>query len=90
MSKARVLDTESRVVASVLSPGSSTVRAAVSMTAPGSVIIEPYDGPYEVTPSRETQTLGTNGKQAMADIIVNPIPSNYGLVTWNGSYLMIS
>jgi hypothetical protein len=87
--KARVLDTESRVVASVLSPGPSTVRAAVS-TAPGSVVIEPYDGPYEVTPSRETQTLGTNGKQATADIVVNPIPSNYGLVTWNGAYLMIS
>lgn len=49
-----------------------------------------YTGPYEVTPSQEAQILHTDDKLATEDIIVNPIPSNYGLITWNGSYLRIS
>lgn len=49
-----------------------------------------YDGPYEYTPTQSTQTVQIDGKQATQDIIINPIPSNYGLVQWNGAYLMIS
>lgn len=49
-----------------------------------------YDGATEVTPSGETQILRTAGKSVESDIIVNPIPSNYGLVTWNGSVLTVS
>ena len=51
---------------------------------------EPYVGPYIVTPNRSIQTLNTMGHAMSADIRVNPIPSNYGLVTWNGSVLTIS
>ena len=51
---------------------------------------DPYSGPYEVTPSEETQTLETSLKTAMRDIIINPIPTNYGRVTWNGSVLTVS
>lgn len=49
-----------------------------------------YHGAYEVTPSLETQTLHTQGDYLAADIIINPIPNNYGLITWNGSTLMVS
>ena len=49
-----------------------------------------YDGPYSVTPSAEAQTLETNGKRMTGDVVVDPIPSNYGLVTWNGAYITIS
>lgn len=38
---------------------------------------EYYTGPYEVTPSEETQTLGTNYKTMTRDVVVNPIPSDY-------------
>lgn len=49
-----------------------------------------YTGATTVTPSAETQTLSTTNKTVTADIIINPIPSNYGLITWNGSVLTVS
>lgn len=49
-----------------------------------------YTGTQTVTPSSQTQTLRTDGKRIVGDITVAPVPSNYGLVTWNGSYLTIS
>ena len=51
---------------------------------------EPYEGEYEITPSMETQTLSTSNKLLARDVTVNPIPSNYGLITWNGSTLTVS
>ena len=49
-----------------------------------------FDGPYIVTPNRSTQILNTSGRIMISDVKINPIPSNYGLVTWNGSVLTIS
>ena len=49
-----------------------------------------YSGPYEVTPTNAVQTLPTTGKSMAHDIKVNPIPSNYGLIGWNGSVLSIT
>lgn len=51
---------------------------------------EAYIGEYEVTPSSETQTLDTAGKRMTRPVVVNPIPNNYGLITWNGSFLTVS
>ena len=52
--------------------------------------IDEYDGPYEVTPTTTAQTLATRGLLSTADIVVNPIPSNYGLIQWNGAVLTVS
>ena len=49
-----------------------------------------YRGDYTVTPSESTQVLSIRGKMAISDITIEPIPNNYGLVTWNGSVLRIS
>lgn len=49
-----------------------------------------YDGPYEVTPTEQTQSLSTADKVLSANIVINPIPSNYGLITWNGSNITVS
>lgn len=49
-----------------------------------------YDGPYTVTPSAEAQTLDTSGMVMTGNLTVNPIPSNYGLITWDGSTLTVS
>ena len=49
-----------------------------------------YEGPYTVTPTQSTQTLSTAFKTCVNNIVVNPIPSNYGLITWNGSVLTVS
>ena len=38
---------------------------------------EEYTGPYEVTPSPETQTLATEQKTLIHDVTVSAIPSNY-------------
>ena len=51
---------------------------------------EIYHGEYEFTPSQETQTVLTKDKTLLEDIIIHPIPQNYGLVTWNGSILTVS
>lgn len=52
--------------------------------------IPAYTGPYEVTPSQSEQTLSTTGLKMTEDVVVNPIPSNYGLITWNGAILTVS
>lgn len=49
-----------------------------------------YDGPYTVTPTQETQTLEIQNKRATENITINPIPDNYGLITWNGSFITVS
>lgn len=67
------------------------LRGQMGITAPIVAADLPlYDGPYEVTPSSELQTLSINGKQADQDITINPIPNNWGLITWNGSVLTVS
>ena len=50
----------------------------------------PYEGAYEATPTQETQTFATSGKVMRGDFVVQPIPSNYGLITWDGSVLTVS
>lgn len=54
------------------------------------VDVQTYTGEYEVTPSAETQTLDTAGLRLTRSITVNPIPQNYGLITWNGAFLTVS
>ena len=49
-----------------------------------------YTGDYTVTPSQETQILLTKNTRLTDNITVNPIPNNYGLITWNGSYITVS
>lgn len=60
----------------------------------GSVIVVPvgehYEGDYNVTPNLETQILPTEGLAMWHDVVVNPIPSNYGLITWDGAKLTVS
>lgn len=49
-----------------------------------------YTGPTSITPTMEAQVLHTTQKSVMSDITINPIPNNYGLITWNGSALTVS
>lgn len=54
------------------------------------VDVQTYTGEYEVTPSAETQTLNTEGLRLTRNVTVNPIPQNYGLITYNGAVLTVS
>lgn len=49
-----------------------------------------YTGAYEYTPTQELQTVYIEDKRATQNIVVNPIPNNYGLITWNGAVLTVS
>ena len=51
---------------------------------------DPYTGEYVFTPTQEIQRVRTKQKTMTEDIIINPIPQNYGLITWNGSVLTVS
>ena len=66
-----------------------TLRVGLE-TAIEAVEGQTYEGPYSVTPSQQTQTLETAGRLMTGDVVVNPIPSNYGRITWNGAYLTVS
>lgn len=50
----------------------------------------PYGGSYEVTPSEVQQVLGTASRTLADDVVVNPIPSNYGLITYDGTGITVS
>lgn len=50
----------------------------------------PYEGPVVFTPSAEQQVIQTAGKSIAENIIIDPIPSNYGLVTYNGAFITVS
>ena len=51
---------------------------------------DPYEGPYEITPSEEAQTIQTKNLSMTDNVTINPIPSNYGRITWNGAVLTVS
>lgn len=72
-------------------------RCSLNTLLDGSVIsilkvndFDYYTGAYEVTPSAEVQTLSTQNLMMSQNVTINPIPSNYGLITWNGSALTVS
>lgn len=64
-----------------------------SMNAAGVIsvaVADYYDGAYTFTPSSATQTVFIKGKTALENITINPVPSNYGLITWDGAILTVS
>ena len=51
---------------------------------------EAYEGDYEITPSEEVQTLPTANRQLARNIVVAPIPKNYGRITYSGGGIIIT
>lgn len=51
---------------------------------------EAYGGEYSVTPSTTAQVLPTRNQTMKHDLTIEPIPSNYGLITYNGSTITVS
>ena len=48
-----------------------------------------YTGQTEITPSEETQVLETANRTVLQNIVVNPIPENYGRLLWTGNTLTV-
>lgn len=59
------------------------------LETPSAIGVTPYDDSYEVTPSSETQTLSTRYRYMLDDITINPIPSDYGHIVYDGSKILV-
>lgn len=72
--------------------GKLSMRPTISakLTVPLSILPPAYEGSYEVTPSKETQTLRTEELYMLGDVTINPIPNNYGLIEWDGRVITVS
>lgn len=53
-------------------------------------IAKEYEGEYDITPTNTAQVFSTEGKRCPHNFIVEPIPQNYGLITYNGSTITVS
>lgn len=83
------IDTGSATIPLKVGGTDAVVRAEVS---PPFMPVYPdaYPGPYEITPSSEAQVLQTAHRTMTGDLTIEPIPSNYGLITWDGAVLTVS
>lgn len=71
--------------------GSNGVSASLGQPVAREYIDRPpYEGETAITPSSETQVLQTKNFRMTENVTVNPIPSNYGRITWNGSIITVS
>ena len=70
--------------------GAGERHAEISVQGTGMIPVPKYDGPYEFTPTAEEQTVRIARLQATQDIKITPIPSNSGMVTYNGNVITIS
>lgn len=80
------------ITATIIRPTvSGTISApnVVGVSIASTQSFPPYEGATEVTPSDDEQVLATAGTNVGSDIIVHPIPSNYGKVSYNGAILFI-
>ena len=53
-------------------------------------VAQQYEGAYTTTPTRDRQVFHTEGKAMARDFVVEPIPPNYGLITYNGFGITVS
>lgn len=83
---------EQELIEQQISVESESVEKSVEIASEPITITgtEPYEGEYSVTPSASEQILETEGLRMTQNVTIAPIPNNYGLITWNGSYLTVS
>jgi len=85
-----VVVSTSNVVLPVVSGVSEVVLPVTCGMSVGSSDYPWYEGADTFTPSQQTQTIQIQNHVAPRNITINPIPQNYGLITWNGSTLTVS
>ena len=76
----------------ILDGSIASIKAEISgnVINGGARSLPEYEGSYTVVPTQEQQILLTNDTRMTDNVIIEPIPNNYGLITWNGSYLTVS
>lgn len=68
--------------------GAGNIRG--QLTLPKGKASPAFPGAYEYTPSNVMQMIEIEGYKATQNIVIHPIPQNYGLITWNGLGIKIS
>lgn len=56
----------------------------------GESVSKEYHGPVHIVPTTSVQTLPTANRILTDNITIEPVPNNYGLITWNGAELIVS
>lgn len=76
--------------ASALGGALSASKGLGGRLTTGGTFFPRYEGAYEFEPNGTAQAVRTAGTVLMEDIIIDPVPSNYGLITWDGSTITVS
>lgn len=66
----------------------STIDGEAGLFMP--VFPDNYDGPLDITPTDQQQILNTINLTMPGNVIIEPIPSNYGLITWVDGHIRVS
>ena len=65
-------------------------NTGIAVKVADQINVAPYSGVTHITPNTDTQIFYTEKKLVGANIVVDPIPSDWGHITWNGSVLTVS
>lgn len=90
MEREQIISVMPEMTETLISVSVETEETLVTVSEVKYPIQAEYEGETEITPTQETQTLRTASLLMPVDIVINPIPQNYGLITWNGSTLTVS
>lgn len=69
-----------------------SIRATATYKSIKEIAVTPdrYDGAYEIEPQAQPVEVAVGGYYVPHNIIVKPIPNNYGKITWDGTTLTVS
>lgn len=56
----------------------------------GGAYFPEYEGEYVFTPSAQEQVIPTGRRVLLNNIVINPIPQNYGRITYDGAIITVS
>lgn len=83
------------ITSNIISATAEAVKRSIEATADIATVTKTedhdyYQGALEFTPSDTEQTVEVKDLVCAENIVINPIPPNYGHITWNGSFLTVS
>lgn len=79
----------------IISATAEAVKRSINATADIATVTKTedhdyYEGATTFTPSDTAQTIEVENLVCAENIVINPIPSNYGRIEWNGAFLTVS
>lgn len=90
MEREQIISVVPEMTETLISVSVETEETLATVTEVKYPVQEEYQGVTEITPTQETQTLRTAQLLMPVDIVINPIPSNYGLISWSGRGILVS